>query len=552
MPARDDFLQQLSPAIRERIESDYDRYAPLIALLAAWKTEVEGHVGEMERVVIERLARELFPAGAWKFPAQTLAVPEDLARREIYEETVFTDRNTQSPWTPCGPGWTLPTRIIDWKVEQQGWDAYALVFNIQLDSRQPAARLLSPPQPPDDPLGQSQLAFVCASEPIVAELAAAPWALQHPGEPFLPITTSRYQGYLDFERGLGSARSKQRQLESWLPGFYPYSRKFLRFHLPAESAAFVPEEWSWLGDARTIRLAVRISERTADLLSSNSGQEPMILNAFPVCQMRALGEPLLDNPDPVGDSFKKAFAGVTRAFAASMREISPSTVGVQTAYRPCRLLPIASDNPRNRGETDHFEVWYDRPSSDTVTDGRVRIYFDTFGEAARVPTTLSRPGARCTVPFPPLGALDAPIDRLDDAGSKRAWYQTMLRAPQLTQGDVLEILHQCPDCHKYLDLDPDYVSIQLDIENEPWVERRAWDSYLWPTVIPDDGLLERKATYLSRSQVAIIPVMRLVFGHGRLSLPPFLMDDLMQYVASIVSRHFMLGWYRVVATAGAR
>ena len=68
MSARDDLLSYLEPAIRQQILADSERYAPMLALFAAWKEEVEGHAREMETNVIARLAQELFPAGAWRFP----------------------------------------------------------------------------------------------------------------------------------------------------------------------------------------------------------------------------------------------------------------------------------------------------------------------------------------------------------------------------------------------------------------------------------------------------------------------------------------------------
>jgi len=52
---------------------------------------------------------------------------------------------------------------------------------------------------------------------------------------------------------------------------------------------------------------------------------------------------------------------------------------------------------------------------------------------------------------------------------------------------------------------------------------------------------------MTQNRTAIMPLMRLVFPRGSRQLPDFLMDDLLQYAASVVSMHFMIGWYRVTA-----
>jgi hypothetical protein len=125
----------------------------------------------------------------------------------------------------------------------------------------------------------------------------------------------------------------------------------------------------------------------------------------------------------------------------------------------------------------------------------------------------------------------------------------------LTEGDVLEILQQLPDCRDYLFLNSDYVKIKLDIDPAPWITRSHWDSYLWPTLVPKASLLEQRASYLSAA-TAIVPIMQINFQRrqaplrNRPSLPDFLVDDLLQHAASVLSTAFMLGWYRVVGRLG--
>ena len=546
MAAEDELLKLLDPAIRQRIESDYERFAPLLALLGAWQEEVEGHVAQTEQNTVLRLMGELFPKGHWKFPYQTLIVPEDLARREIGEEMLFTDRASQTPWTACGPGGTLPTRLQDWRIERQGWEQYALVCDIHLESRQPDARLLTPPLPPEDLSGQAQLAFVSGPEAIVAELAGAAWAIQYPGEAFQPVGVTRYQGYLDFEQGLGASRGKQRQLEAWLPPFYPYSRKFLRFYVPAPPSETPPDAWDWLGKgSATLRMAALIGEETANYLDQRKDAPPLILNAIPVAQMKAVSEPLIENPDRVGDSFQVPFMGYKGCFAATAREIRATTEGFKVSYHAARLLATPSEDARGMVGTQDLLVQCDRPAS-AASEMRVRIYHECYGGQAAAPQILTRPnGTRFLAPFPVVGSMDSSIVGYDDAGARHSWYHSLLRAPQLTEGDVLEILAQIPDCAKYLELDPDYFSMQLDIENAPQIERTRWDNYLWPCRVSETALLEQRATYLTPSRIPIIPLMRLVFNPGRESLPEFLQEDLVRYAASVISQYFMIGWYRV-------
>lgn len=551
MSSEEDLLKLLDEATARHIKADYDRYRPLIALLGAWKEEIDGHVTQIEENVVVRLMQELFPKGAWRFPAQTLAVPDNLIRREVGEETTFTDRATGTPWTPCGQGWTLPTRLESWSIEQHGWDSYALVCDIHMENRQPDARLLVPPQPPDDPLGQMQLAFVCAGEAVVADLARSAWGVQHPGEPVQPIRVTRYRGYLDFEMGIAAARKKQRQLEAWLPPFFPYARKFLRFYLPdprSEPAITADRDaWGWLGAAqKTVRLVALIPERTADYFLRNQADPPLILNAIPMAQMRATGDALRENPDRVGDSHRIPFMGYAGAFAASGREYKMTADGVQVVYHPVQMHIAASEDPNAKEGLQNIDVWCDRPSGN-LSEYRVRIYHECYGEKAATPRVLTRPNMTYSLPFPLLGSMDASVVGYGDQGAKRDWYHSLIRAPQLTQGDILEILTQIPDCNNCLDLDPDYFFLQLDIDNEPGRERSGWENYLWPTVVSEASLLEHRVSYLTRSRVAIIPLMRLIFSPGRKSLPAFLWEDLMDYTASVISKYFMLGWYRVVA-----
>src|SRR5205814_404755 len=137
-------------------------------------------------------------------------------------------------------------------------------------------------------------------------------------------------------------------------------------------------------------------------------QAPLILNAIPVAQMRTMGEYPQENLDRVGDSDKVPFMGIKGCFAASLKEYSPTDTGVKASYYPVRLITSAGEDPRSRPETTDVAVLFERPNRGPA-DSRVRIYYDCYGENTRVPAALSRPGYRYGIPFPLLGALDAPI-----------------------------------------------------------------------------------------------------------------------------------------------
>ena len=137
-----------------------------------------------------------------------------------------------------------------------------------------------------------------------------------------------------------------------------------------------------------------------------------------------------------------------------------------------------SDDPRGSalGHTD-VTVYGDKPASDM--NYRVQIYYECFGEDAKTPVMLNRPqGQRFNVLLPPFGGMNAPIDRYSDAGAKRFWYRTMLRSPMLTQGDIIELLSEIPACLENLNLEDESVSVKLEVENRPSVERSHWENYL--------------------------------------------------------------------------
>lgn len=543
MQNEDDIIHLLDPAVRQHIESDFARYAPLLALLDAWKTAIDSHLSQVEENMAVRLLQRVYPQGDWRFPAQIVVTPNDLLNREVSSETVFTDRATNTPWTPTGPGWTLPSAVDSWRIERKGWDYAALILDLRFESTRPDARLLEPPSPPEDPVGQTQLAYVDGPEGLVAGLAAAPWAIQDATAPFEPVAVTRYEGYLDLEKGLGAARQTQRHLAPWLPPCHPYSRKFLRFSLPAPPEAAPGSDWEWLGAGSGLRLAALLAPELADRVEAHS-EQPVWLNAIPLAQMKAWSAPLEANVHAVGEAYRVPFAGVRSCFAATARELRDSGSGPVPSYLPAGLTLQPGSDPRGEAGLRDVYVSCDRPAGDE-RNVQVRIYYDCLGGQASEPAVVTRPqGHR----FQVLGAMapgaSCPVVDPDGDGSRHFWYHGMLRSPLLTHADIVEVLSQHAACRTFLNLEPDRVTLQLDVVNDPWVERTAWDSYLWPSMVGGAALLEERTTYLTASRIPVLPVMR-IWLEPKADAPAGILSDVARHAASVVSQHFMVGWYRI-------
>jgi hypothetical protein len=522
-----DILDQMDPGLQERVKSELSKYAPFLGMLAAWKGAVEEHVAEVESRTLSRLMEQFFPVGEWRFPAQTIAVPRELGYREITMETDFTDPLTNLTWTPCGRGWTLPSEITEWSVEQVAAECFALVLSIRYEGQEPALSYLTSEQ--------GQLAFVWGEETLVDALANAQWAIRYPGQSPKPIGVERYTGYLEFEREMGIARLSQRQLEPWLPPFYPYSRKFLHFFYssPDTTTSRVPE-WICKNHYDQICLVALIDRNTAARLAAMGEQCPLVLNAIPVVQMAVLTQPVVAPLQMVGDAYKINFAGLTNFFAAIARTGN-------TIHRVrCERTPVDIPEGSRVVEQNMYHVGV--ICDQTATE--VKVYFGCLGADVRVGEYLLRPGGqRFDVPLPPMGAMNFSLTKASDEGSRYYWYHTLLRPPLLTEGDIMEILSHLPSCREWFDLSR--TSIHLDVAMEPRQALSIWETYLYPSLITESNLLMQRIDSFATAHIALVPVMRLRFSPQRKDLPAFLLADAASHAASVVSQYFMIGWYRV-------
>ena len=543
MPAEDDILEHMDPAVRQRVEAERAKYEPFLGLLSAWKLAVDEHLEHIETNVTARLSEQFFPEGDWRFPAQTVAVPEDLLARDISAVMAFTDPFTHAPWTPTGTGWTLPTDLVDWEFRHVG-DKTGLVCTMRHESREPSGLPLSPER--------GQLALVPAVESVVAGLARAPWVIQYPEAEPLPLAVDRYRGYLEFEREMFVAGTAQRHLEAWLPPCHPYGRKLLNLHpLEERPGGWDPEQWAWLSDVelppapedqRRFRIAALLDTQTVDELEADDYAPPLVLNAVPVAQMGVLTQPIVTTLHTVGDAYKVTFAGVSGFFAAAAR--------AEEVMHRASFTRVPTSDPRGRADGGEQLKDIDVLCDQTATE--VRTYYACLGEACNPgrdrPEYLTRPrGQRFSVPLPSVGGMDVGSRANPDA-ARSEWYHSLLRPSLLTEGDVIEILSHLPACTACFDLER--ASVQLDVVNEPWVERVPWETYLWPSVIAERSLLELRASYLTASRVPVIPVFRVWLQPRASEFPEFLLDDIARHSASVLSRHFMVGWYRVEGCVG--
>jgi hypothetical protein len=540
LPTVEDILEHLHPDIQRRVRQNWTEFEPFVGLLSAWTTVLDQHLMQVEKHVVERLNEGFLPGGSWRFPAQTLAIPETLRLRDIAPaESPFTDEVARVPWTACGPGWTLPSGIVRWETITGPSGQAAAIFHINYQASDQEAPLITPQR--------GQLAFVAGTERLVAALADASWAVQHPGRPWQPAVAERYRGYLEFEEELFVARPAQPHLEAWLPPCHPYSRKFLHVRADASAAETRAPDWDWVAQASpfpaadgdvNVRLAVLLDRRLKGALDAHTGPGPLILNGVPVAQMGLRAETLVTTLHNVGDTTSMVFPGLASFFVATARQgrqPQPAKFSRETTRDP-RAAILASEEAR----LDDVTVSCGRGCTE------VRAYCDCHGaqpsrQPPGPPSLLLALRDRFQTPFPALGGVDRQVSAGSEGASRYYWYHTLLRPRLLTEGDVRENLASLPLWDYF---DRGQLSIQLDVHNSPPISSGPWESFLWPSLV-QEATLDGRAAELTASRVPIIPVLRLLLTQKSSECPAFLLDDLARYSASVLSGFFIAGWYRV-------
>jgi len=524
-----DILARMPREMRHRIVADYEtHYAPFLAMLAGWKGAVQEHYLQAEKSSVAHLEEQFFPLGDWKFPAQTLAVPQRPPARatDVAEGAAFTDP-AGFPWIACGEGWIQPTVLRDASVQWSERDCLAV---IDVDS--PATELA------ENVLERGQLAFLGVSEEVLEALDRATWWVLTSENGFRAAEFTRFDGYMAFEREMQTARMNQRHLDLWLPPFHPYGRKMVRLGLAEGEAPPDPLlerqrlDRSLDAGFRFVGIVHAPQGRVAAALRG-LGAAWVSLNAVPVVQT-ALSDNIFYPPFPrVGQEHALRMSGVPGIFAAVVRHN-----GVDV---PSSLVRLPSQDPLAT-EPD-VQVQFPQAQAGVT---QVKIYHGSSGRGRMgmldTPTSLEKAPLRFSVPYLALGGatVGRPADRAEWV--RTAWYHSVLRPPLLTEGDLWEIIRQRQgDLGEMLR----FRSAVREIVYDPETGGAHWRSYLWPS------LLARESAFVgegipSPDAVPLIQSLRITFERAvGAEVPDFLLADMANYLASILSQYFVLSTFRI-------
>lgn len=527
---RNPIIEAVDESVRRRIESNLQHYAPFLAMLTAWKQAIDADLEAAEWRVMRRLLSQHLPSGDWRFPAQTLAVPQEPSHREWNPMKSLYDPLSGTEWTVSGQGWTLPTTLESVQILPLP-DQAALVFNFSVTSPFASQPLLTPEQ--------GQLLFVAAEESLLESLSQAQWFIQQPRQGVSYAEATRYDGYLEFERELAVSRWSQRHLEAWLPPFYPYSRKFLHVR-PLRNQEPAPD-FPFLGECpqNLFRLLAIVSISDANRLHSTSLQSLFLPNALPLIQASCTQQQLVEVPFEVGEQTRATFAGVINCFCAiAYRGAQPLRARFEIEQAP-EESSVDSLLAKRLGVP--VNVYCDTEAT------HVKIYFNALGEEVPRPNFLeaAREG-RFTVPFPPVGAFNQTFASEHAEGLHYYLYHGFLRPAMLTEGDIHEILRHIPSARQMFDLSSTQVEVSL--EDYPVSVAQPWHNYLWPSVIGSAPLIERQIRHMARSGVFITPLVRLKLKPlpHLADLPRFLVEEGARHAAASISQFFQIGMYVVV------
>jgi len=531
-PGVRDILDHMPREIRQRVLADYGtHYAPFLGMLAGWKGAVQEHYVQAERSTISRLEEQFFPLGRWQFPAQSLAVPRRPPERttDVPSGAALTDSGGLS-WLPAGEAWLQPTALRAATIRP---GEAGSVIAIDIDAGAGAAI--------DAVLRQGQLAFVAASEEVLAGLERGSWWVMTPNKGWRPARLTRHDGVMGFEREMQTARMNQRHLDLWLPPFHPYSRKMVCLRL-AEGGAAPPPPPALESAGRDLRTGFRfaglvpaVDPASAALraLGGTAGGHPFVLlNAFPVVQA-ALTHHVFYPPFPrVGQEHALRVGGAPGLFAAVVRHDGVAA--------PASLVRLPSQDPL-AVEPD-VQVQFPQAHAGVT---QVKLYHGARGAfaVADAPTSLDWPPLRFDLPFPPLGGatVGAPDDRA--AWARAAWYHSVLRPPLLTEGDLRELIGQR---QATLGRSLRLAGASRGIVHDPEAGGGQWRSYLWPSILAREEGFGADGAVPSPDSVPLIQKLSLTFARtGDDDLPGFLLADMANYLASVLSQYFVLSTFRI-------
>ena len=541
-PGVQDVLAHMPREMRRRVLADYEtHYAPFLSMLAGWKGAVQEHYLQSEAASAAHLEEQFFPLGDWRFPAQAVALPQRAAPRtmDISFGASFSDAANNS-WVASGEGWLQPTVLRDFAV--QSADPHCTV-TVDMDY------LASGPADPI--LGRGQLAFVAAPENTLEVLERGSWWARTPDGTYA-LSLTRYDGYMEFEREIQTARMNQRHLDLWLPPFYPYSRKIVCLRLSRSVRPMPPEIERLCGSPKAgLRcvgfFAVPEAQRAAALRALTALQREggaFLLNPVPVVQT-ALADTVFYPPFPrVGQEHALRMTGVPHLFAASVQQDGLAV--------PASLVRLPSPDPL-AAEPD-VQVQFPQTGA-SVT--QVKLYHSSLGvQAAQMldlPAVLEKAPLRFTVPFPPLGGTSAGSPANRSEWARTAWYQSVLRPPLLSEGDLVEIIRQ-----RQISLSANksgeketgpmlcFRSAARSIVHDPGFGDAHWRSYLWPSLIARPESFNAGGEIPSPDSMPLIQKLILTFERASgTAAPDFLLSDMADYLASALSQYFVLSTFQI-------
>ena len=534
-----DILAYMSREMRQRVLADYEtHYAPFLSMLAGWKGALQTHYAYGEDAAIARLQEQFFPLGEWKFPAQGLAIPQRPPERttDIRAESEMTDSSLR-PWLSCGEGWVHPTALHQASLQTVDSDWIVLIDVDYLGAGQV-----------EPLLERGQLAFVAGAEEFVSTLAEAEWWVQTERQRPRKARFSRYGGYMSFEREIQSARLNQKHLELWLPPCYPYSRKIVRLAVQpnAQPDPDAPDT-SWAGNVTTgfrfIGVIRNPNHRAVAALRSQANArragQLVYLNPIPVVQT-AVQSNFWPAPFP-----RHGMDYSLRATGA--KDVYAGVVYTDDVTAPTSLYRVASNDPKAL----YDDVVMQFPQND-ARRANAKFYYGSFGQESGdsrdEPGVLDMTPLKFTVPFRIIGGatVGSPENRAEWARS--AWYHSVLRPPMLTEGDITELIRQRKNSFGDL-LRFKYAT--REILHDPAEGSTHWRSYLWPSIIPREDSFNSEASRggipTDGRFIPLIQSLRMAFERGpaAATLPDFLVSDVANYLASVLSQYFVMSCFRV-------
>ena len=533
-PGVRDVLAHIPREMRRRVLADYEtHYAPFLSLLAGWKGAVQEHYLQAEAASVARLEEQFFPLGDWHFPAQTIVIPQRPAPRttDIGFGSPLTDP-TNNPWIASGNGWIQPTRLRDFTLQWAGRDCL-----VTLDAEYLATGSVDPI------LERGQLAFLAASEETLEAWERGSWWALTPGAEWRALRLTRYDGYMEFEREIQTARMNQRHLDLWLPPFYPYSRKIVCLRWSENIGAAPPPEIERLGrDLQTgFRCAglltapgTRAAAALRTLTAPTRDGGPVHFNAVPVVQT-ALADTVFYPPFPrVGEEHALRMTGVPSLFAASVRQDGRAV--------PASLIRLPSPDPQ-AVEPD-VQVQFPQTGANVT---QVKLYHGSLGaETARVldlPTVLEKAPLRFAAPYPVLGGISVQGQANRAEWVRTAWYQSVLRPPLLTEGDLIEIIRQRQTSLGEM---LQFRSAARHIVHDASFGGAHWRSYLWPSLLAREESFSAGGEIPSPDSVPLIQSLIVTFERASgTTAPDFLLTDMANYLASTLSQYFVLSTFQI-------